>query len=108
MKEESTAVLLRIFIGEKDKHNGIPLYEYIVQYLAKNKFAGTTVLRGIEGFGKASKIHTANILELSTDEPIIIEIVETAERIEEFKKAYASWKVKGSALITEQKVKIIQ
>ncbi|MGI8419241.1 MAG: DUF190 domain-containing protein [Candidatus Levyibacteriota bacterium] len=108
MKEETQAVLLRMFIGEKDKCDGQTLYEYIVQYLARNHYAGVTVLRGIAGFGKASKVHTANILELSTDEPIIIEIVDTQEKIEEFKAAYDTWKVSGSALITEEKIKVIQ
>lgn len=76
--------LLRIFIGESDKHNGIPLYEWIVRRAREEGLAGATVLRGIEGFGAHSRIHTAKILRLSEDLPIVIEIVDTHEKIEQF------------------------
>lgn len=108
MKKESTAILMRIFIGESDKYNHVSLYKYIVQFLRKNHYSGVTVLRGIEGFGKASKIHTSNLLELSSDLPIVIEIVDTEERIEKLKKDFEDNNFIGSALITEEKVKIIQ
>ena len=74
--------LLRIFIGESDTYEGRPLYEAIVLALRKEGLAGATVLRGIEGFGKSSRLHTAHILRLSEDLPIIIECVDTAEKIE--------------------------
>jgi len=108
MKKESTATLLRIFIGESDKYNHTSLYKYLTVYLRKNHYSGVTVLRGIEGYGKASKIHTSNLLELSSDLPIVIEIVDTEERIEELKKAFDENNFIGSALITEEKVKIIR
>lgn len=76
--------LLRIFIGESDKHDGMPLYEWIVRAARENGIAGTTVLRGLEGFGAHSRIHTSKILRLSEDLPIIIEIVDTLEKIEKF------------------------
>ncbi|MBI5090970.1 MAG: DUF190 domain-containing protein [Candidatus Hydrogenedentes bacterium] len=76
--------LLRIFIGESDKHDGIPLYEWIVRQARERGLAGTTVLRGIEGFGAHSRVHTAKILRLSLDLPIIIEIVDTKAKIEAF------------------------
>ena len=76
--------LLRIFIGEADKYEGQPLYEWIVQKARENGLAGTTVIRGIEGFGASSRIHTAKILRLSEDMPIIIEIVDVLEKIETF------------------------
>ncbi len=76
--------LLRIFIGESDKCDGIPLFEWIVRKARENGLAGTTVLRGLEGFGAHSRIHTAKILRLSEDLPIIIEIVDTREKIENF------------------------
>ena len=72
MQKESTAVLMRIFIGESDKYHGKNLYQYLVEWLRKNHFAGITVLRGISGFGKASKLHTSDMLELSSDLPIIL------------------------------------
>lgn len=76
--------LLRIFIGESDKFEGMPLYEWIVRKARENGIAGTTVLRGLEGFGAHSRIHTSKILRLSVDLPIIIEIVDTLEKIEKF------------------------
>jgi PII-like signaling protein len=76
--------LLRIFIGESDKGEGMPLYEWIVRKAREQGLAGATVLRGLEGFGAHSRVHTAKILRLSTDLPIIIEIVDTLEKIEAF------------------------
>ena len=76
--------LLRIFIGESDRHDGHPLYEWIVRKAREHGLAGATVLRGLEGFGAHSRVHTAKILRLSTDLPIVIEIVDTEEKIEAF------------------------
>jgi PII-like signaling protein len=76
--------LLRIFIGENDHYQGKPLYEWIVLKAREAGLAGATVIRGIEGFGAASRIHTAKILRLSEDLPLVIEIVDTAEKIEIF------------------------
>ncbi|HSF56958.1 MAG TPA: DUF190 domain-containing protein [Candidatus Binatia bacterium] len=76
--------LLRIFIGESDKHESMPLYEWIVRKAREQGLAGATVLRGIEGFGAHSRVHTAKILRLSTDLPIVVEIVDTLEKIEAF------------------------
>ncbi|HDP67390.1 MAG TPA: DUF190 domain-containing protein [Candidatus Marinimicrobia bacterium] len=76
--------LLRIFIGENDKHEGMPLYEWIVRRAKAENLAGATVVRGLEGFGASSRIHTAKILRLSEDLPIIVEIVDTLEKIEAF------------------------
>ncbi|MBM4297985.1 MAG: DUF190 domain-containing protein [Deltaproteobacteria bacterium] len=76
--------LLRIFIGESDKHEGVPLYEWIVRQARQQGLAGATVLRGLEGFGAHSRVHTAKILRLSTDLPIVVEIVDSPEKIEAF------------------------
>jgi PII-like signaling protein len=76
--------LLRIFVGESDKHEGIPLYEWLVRRARELGLAGATVLRGVEGFGAHSRLHTAKILRLSEDLPIVVEIVDTREKIEEF------------------------
>ena len=76
--------LLRIFIGESDKHEGKPLYEWIVLKAREQGLAGATVLRGLEGFGAKSKVHTAKILRLSMDLPIVVEIVDTIEKIDAF------------------------
>lgn len=76
--------LLRIFIGESDKHDGAPLYEWIVREARDQGLAGATVLRGLEGFGAHTRLHTAKILRLSADLPIVVEIVDTEEKIEAF------------------------
>jgi len=82
VKLEGEGKLLRIFIGESDKHGRKPLYQAIVEMLREEGMAGATVLRGIEGFGANSHLHTARILRVSEDLPIVIEVVDTAERIE--------------------------
>ncbi len=76
--------LLRIFIGESDRHEGRPLYEWIVRKARESGLAGATVLRGLEGYGAHSRLHTAKILRLSADLPIVVEIVDTREKIEAF------------------------
>ncbi len=76
--------LLRIFIGENDKYEGQALYEWIVHKARERGLAGATVLRGLEGFGAHSRLHTAKILRLSSDLPIVVEIVDTEEKIESF------------------------
>lgn len=82
MKLPNEGVLLRIFLGESDSHDGRPLYELILQEARALNLAGTTVLRGIAGFGASSRIHTAKFLRLSEDLPIVVEIVDTPEQIE--------------------------
>ena len=74
--------LLRIFIGENDRHEGRPLYEWIVLEARRLGLAGATVLRGLEGYGAHSRLHTAKVLRLSSDLPIVIEIVDTQAKIE--------------------------
>lgn len=76
--------LLRIFIGEDDKHEGMPLFEWIIQKARKHSLAGATVLRGLEGFGNHNRMHTAKILRLASDLPIVIEIVDAKDKIEAF------------------------
>jgi uncharacterized protein len=84
MKIPEQASLLRVFVGESDKHGHIPLYEAIVLKARETGLAGATVLRGSMGFGRHSVMHTAKILRLSEDLPIIIEIVDSKEKIEAF------------------------
>jgi hypothetical protein len=84
MKLAENGKLLRIFIGENDRHDGMMLYEWIVRTAREIGLAGATVLRGLEGYGAHSRLHTAKILRLSADLPIVIEIVDTEEKIEAF------------------------
>jgi hypothetical protein len=79
-----TGTLLRIFIGENDRHEGRPLHEWIVAEARRQGLAGATTLRGLAGYGAKSRLHTASILRLSTDLPIVVEIVDTREAIDRF------------------------
>jgi uncharacterized protein len=96
--------LLRIFIGESDRHAGMLLYEWIVRTAREHGLAGATVLRGVEGFGARSRVRTAKILDLSTDLPIVVEIVDTAEKIESFFPVIDG--AIGDGLATMEKVQI--
>jgi hypothetical protein len=98
--------LLRIFIGESDKVNGRPLYEWLVTQAKERGMAGATVLRGIMGFGAHSKIiHTFKIERLSEDLPIVLEIVDSQEKIEEF-LAFAEQNIRRGMLATIEKMKV--
>lgn len=96
--------LLRIFIGESDRHEGIPLYEWIVRRARRQGLAGATVVRGLEGFGRHSRIHTGKILRLSTDLPVVVEVVDTREKIEEFMPEVEAAIDEG--LVTLEKVEV--
>lgn len=96
--------LLRIFLGESDKHEGKPLYEWLVLKAREAGLAGATVLRGIEGFGANSRLHTSKILRLSTDLPIVVEIVDGLDRIEAFMPVVDH--AIGEGLATLERVKI--
>jgi PII-like signaling protein len=104
MKLPSEAQLLRIFIGESDKHGHRPLYEVIVEEARRRGMAGATVLKGTLGFGADSRMHTAKILRLSEDLPIVIEIVDKPERIAEFLPDLDKMITEG--LITLEKVQV--
>jgi PII-like signaling protein len=98
-------VLMRIHIGERDKFEGEPLYWAIVQLLRKRHYAGATVTRGIAGFGASSRIHAAKFLELSLDLPIVIECVETQEKIDSILPELDQMVTGG--LITLERVNVI-
>ena len=100
------AVLLRIFIGESDRYQHRPLYEAIVLKARELELAGATVLRGPMGFGKSSHLHTAKILRLSMDLPIVIEIVDSEEKVNAFLPVLDE--IMGGGLVTLEKVKVIR
>ncbi len=100
------AVLLRMFIGEDDRADGGPLYEAIVLKAREMGLAGATVLRGPMGFGHASTLHTAKILRLSQDLPIIVEIVDTEDRVHALLEAIDP--MMTSALVTIEKVHVLR
>jgi PII-like signaling protein len=106
MQAPQNALLLRIFIGEDDKHDGKPLYEAIVLKAREMHLAGATVLRGPMGFGQSSHLHTTKILRLSQDLPLVIEIVDTKERIDAFLPVLDS--MMSSGLVTLENVQVRQ
>ena len=100
------AVLLRIFLGEDDRHAHKPLYEAIVLKAREMHLAGATVLRGPMGYGHSSRLHTAKILRLSEDLPVVIEIVESEDKINAFLPVLDG--MMGSGLVTLEKVQVLQ
>ncbi len=103
MQIPTEATLLRIFIGESDRWHHQPLYEAIVLKAREMHLAGATVLRGAMGFGKSSRLHTAKILRLSMDLPLVIEIVDGNEKIQEFLPVLD--KMIGGGLVTLEEIK---
>jgi uncharacterized protein len=100
------SVLLRIFIGESDRHEGHPLHEAIVLKARERHLAGASVLRGAMGFGKSSRLHTSKILRLSDDLPVIIEIVDSAEKIDAFLPELE--RMMGGGMVTLENVRVIR
>jgi PII-like signaling protein len=106
MHLREAAMSLRIFIGENDMHDGRPLYEAIVLGARQAHLAGATVLRGPMGYGASSRLHTAKILRLSEDLPLVIEIVDTEEKIRAFLPALDAMMTSG--LMTLERVQVIR
>jgi PII-like signaling protein len=100
------ATLLRIFIGEKGRFEGHPLYEAIVLKARELHMAGATVLRGPMGFGHSSRLHTTKVLRLSDDLPIVVEIVDSQQQIDQFLPILET--MIGSGLVTLEKVQVIR
>jgi PII-like signaling protein len=105
MRLEGEGKLLRLFIGESDTWHGKPLYQAIVERARKEGLAGATVVRGIEGFGADSRLHTSRILRLSEDLPIVIEIVDTPEQIDRIVPIVDE--MVGEGMLTLERVQIV-
>ena len=106
MTGPENATLLRLYVGEKDRFEHRPLYEAIVLRAREHGLAGATVLRGLVGFGASSQLHTAKILRLSDDLPVIIEIVDSEQKIESFLPVLDE--MMPSGLATIEKVRIVR
>ncbi len=106
MQISEEAVLIRIFVGEGDRHHHQPLYEAIVLKAREMRMAGATVLRGPMGFGHGAHLHTAKILRLSADLPMVVEIVDTADRIDAFLEELEP--MVDSGLITREKATVVR
>ena len=105
MELPKDAMLLRVFFGENDRHEGQPLYEAIVLEARKAHMAGATVLRGPMGYGHSTRVHRSNFLEISEDLPIVIEIVDTLDKINGFLPLLDG--MMKSGLITLEKVQVL-
>jgi uncharacterized protein len=105
VKFEGEGRLLRLFVGEHDRWKHKPLYEAIVERARTEGMAGATVLRGIEGFGASSRMHTSRLLELSSDLPIVIEIVDTVEHIERMLPVFDE--MVGDGMMTIEDVHVV-
>lgn len=110
MVNDPNAKLLRIFLGESDKYHQQPLYETIVFEAKKQSLSGATVTRGIMGFGPNSKIHTAKLFDISSDLPVVVEIIDTFEKINSFVKIVEQLFEESEAggLITLEKAEVIR
>ncbi|MDP2412059.1 MAG: DUF190 domain-containing protein [Pseudolabrys sp.] len=106
MAQHTEAALLRLYIGESDQHDGRPLHEAIVLRARELGLAGATVLRGPMGFGRSSRLHTTKILTLSEDLPLIIELVDTRDKIDSF--IATAEPMLGSCLVTLERVEVVR
>lgn len=98
MQPEQGSVL-RIYIGESDKHQGMPMYEWLLKAAKEQGLSGGTVFRGVSGFGAHSRIHSAKILDLSADLPMVVELIDNPEKINEFLKLVDDVVLQGMATI---------
>ena len=105
MKLPEESDLLRVFVGESDKFEGRPLYQAIVEEAMALGLSGATVLRGLMGFGSTSRLHTIKVLRISEDLPMVVEIVDSPEKIEAFLPALK--RMAGNGLVTIEKVRVI-
>lgn len=105
MRVSGEGKLLRVFIGESDHHDGKPLYQALVERVRAGGLAGATVIRGIEGFGASSHLHTSRILRLSQDLPIVVEIVDTAEQIDRILPIVDE--MVGDGMVTVERVEVL-
>jgi PII-like signaling protein len=103
---EGTQVLVRVFIGESDQWHHQPLHVALLERLRREGFSGATVTRGVAGFGAHSLIHTANILRLSQDLPVIVEVVDTEEQVERLRPILDEMVAEG--LVTMEKVTVLR
>ena len=106
MNVPKDAMLLRIYFGENDRHGQVPLYEAVVLKAREHHLAGATVLRGSMGYGHSSRLHSAKIMRLSFDLPMVVEIVDTEEKIRAFLPQLDEMMTSG--LITLEKVQVLQ
>lgn len=105
-KLDGEAILMRVFLGEGDRIQGRPAYQFLVDLLRKEKIAGATVLRGVLGFGAKSHLHTASLLRLSQDLPMVVEVVDTQENIDRVLPMLDEFLAEG--LVTCEKVRVLR
>jgi hypothetical protein len=108
MRVPCDAMLLRVFVGERDRHGGKPLYEAIVLTAREAGLAGATVTRGVLGFGRSSRLHTAKILRLSDELPMVVEIVDAEDRIRAFLPTLDGLMDRGSGLVLLERAEVVR
>ncbi|MBP2133460.1 PII-like signaling protein [Methanomicrobium sp. W14] len=104
LKKGSKAVLLKIYIGESDRYRGKPLFQYLIDFFSEKGLYGATATRGITGFGATSRIHTSSIIRLSSDLPVVIEVVDSEEKINEIKPFLEE--IIGGGLVIQQEAEV--
>ena len=102
---EQEGKLLRVFVGENDRQEGLPVYEWLVQQAHRRRMAGVTVMHGSEGYGARSQLHTTRVLRLSVDLPIVVEIIDTREKIEDFLALLDQVLTGGVAVVQDAQVR---
>lgn len=102
---EGERVLMRIHIGESDRHGGVPLYQAIVELLRERQFAGATVFRAVLGFGAQAKVHRDRVFRLSSDLPVVVECIDTEEKIESILPELD--RMIGGGLVTLERARVI-
>ncbi|VVB57363.1 putative ACR [uncultured archaeon] len=105
MRGEEKAIRLRIYLGESDQHGKRPLYQHLLEYFRQKGLAGCTVIRALSGFGHSSRLHTLDVLRLSSDLPVVLEVVDKAEKVDPLLPSLREW-VRGG-LITREEVHIL-
>ena len=106
MRHTEDQVLLRVFLEEDNKYKGRPAYQALLEYLRTNDFSGATALRGVEGFGRHHKMHTAGMLELSTNLPIVVEVIDSLEQIEKLKDELEHTDMINGSLVTQENITV--
>jgi uncharacterized protein len=108
MKHMEKQVLMQVFLEEESHYRGKPTYQELVEYLHHHSYAGVTVIRGLEGYGRKLRVHGASQIDLSTSLPLVVEIIESPERIQELEKVFEETGMIDGALVTEQKIDVVR
>jgi PII-like signaling protein len=99
-------VRLRVYLEESDQYQGKPTYQFLLNYLKRHGYLGATVYRGLEGFGESNRIHSADLLDVSSSLPIVVEVLESARQVRELKALFKDTGMLNERIVTEEKVAV--